>query len=102
MPLRPRRSCAWRSKSTCASSPSWRRASSSSVATKNSARSAPSSRHRPDAMYYELALIAVFVAGGYWGWYFARHDQTRLYGLLMLASAALSGLGFVGERFDKQ
>ena len=52
-------------------------------------------------MYYELALIAVLVAGGYWGWYFARHEQTRLYGLLMLGAAGLSGLGFIGERFDK-
>jgi membrane associated rhomboid family serine protease len=49
-------------------------------------------------MYYELALISVLVAGGYWGWYFVRHDGTRLYGLLQLAAAALSGLGLLGRR----
>jgi membrane associated rhomboid family serine protease/tetratricopeptide (TPR) repeat protein len=52
-------------------------------------------------MYYELALISVLVAGGYWGWYFVRHDPTRLYGALLIASAVLSGLGFLGERLDK-
>lgn len=52
-------------------------------------------------MFYELALIAVGVAGGYWGWYFARHEQTKLYGWLMLVAAVLSVLGFLGERFDK-
>ena len=31
-------------------------------------------------MYYELALISVLIAGAYWGWYFVRHEQTRLYG----------------------
>lgn len=52
-------------------------------------------------MYYELALISVLVAGGYWGWYFARHDQTRLYGYAQLGAAALSGLGLLGQRLDK-
>jgi membrane associated rhomboid family serine protease len=52
-------------------------------------------------MYYELALIAVLIAGAYWGWYFVRHEQTRLYGALQLAAAALSGLGLLGQRFDK-
>jgi rhomboid protease GluP len=52
-------------------------------------------------MYYELALISVLVAGGYWGWYFVRHDQTRLYGALQLAAAGLSGLGLIGHRLDK-
>ncbi len=52
-------------------------------------------------MYYELALISVLVAGGYWGWYFVRHDQTRLYGALQLAAAGLSGLGLIGQRLDK-
>jgi hypothetical protein len=52
-------------------------------------------------MYYELALISVLVAGAYWGWYFVRHDPTRLYGVLLIAAAALSGLGFLGERLDK-
>jgi rhomboid protease GluP len=52
-------------------------------------------------MYYELALISVLVAGAYWGWYFVRHDPTRLYGVLLITAAALSGLGFLGERLDK-
>src|SRR5574338_205223 len=52
-------------------------------------------------MYYELALISVLVAGGYWGWYFVRHEQTRLYGALQLAAAGLSGLGLIGHRLDK-
>src|SRR5689334_11426681 len=52
-------------------------------------------------MYYELALFAVLVAGAYWGWYFVRHDQTRLYGVLQLASAGLSGIGLIGVRLDK-
>jgi membrane associated rhomboid family serine protease len=49
-------------------------------------------------MYYELALISVLVAGGYWGWYFVRHAPTRLYGILQLSAAALSGLGLIGHR----
>jgi membrane associated rhomboid family serine protease len=52
-------------------------------------------------MYYELALISVLVAGGYWGWYFVRHDQTRVYGFLQLVAAGLSGLGLIGQRFEK-
>ncbi|HSD87262.1 MAG TPA: rhomboid family intramembrane serine protease, partial [Kofleriaceae bacterium] len=52
-------------------------------------------------MYYELALISVLVAGGYWGWYFVRHDSTRLYGLLQLVAAGLSGLGLLGRRLDE-
>jgi len=52
-------------------------------------------------MYYELALISVLVAGGYWGWYFVRHDATRLYGVLQLGAAALSGLGLIGAKLDK-
>jgi membrane associated rhomboid family serine protease len=52
-------------------------------------------------MYYELALVAVLIAGGYWGWYFVRHEQTRLYGLLQIVAALLSGLGLLGQRFDK-
>src|SRR5687767_13214664 len=49
-------------------------------------------------MYYELALISVLVAGGYWGWYFVRHAPTRLYGILQLTAAGLSGLGLYGHR----
>ncbi|HEX5060827.1 MAG TPA: rhomboid family intramembrane serine protease [Kofleriaceae bacterium] len=52
-------------------------------------------------MYYELALISVLIAGGYWGWYFLRHEQTRLYGFLQLAAAGLCTLGLIGNRFDK-
>ncbi|HEY5947051.1 MAG TPA: rhomboid family intramembrane serine protease [Kofleriaceae bacterium] len=52
-------------------------------------------------MYYELALISVLVAGGYWGWYFVRHEQTRLYGALQVLAAALCGLGLLGHRLDK-
>lgn len=51
-------------------------------------------------MYYELALISVLVAGGYWGWYFVRHDSTRVYGALQLAAAGLSGLGLYGRHID--
>jgi rhomboid protease GluP len=51
-------------------------------------------------MYYELALISVAVAGGYWGWFFVRQDATRLYGVMMLASAILSCLGLVGRKDD--
>jgi membrane associated rhomboid family serine protease len=53
-------------------------------------------------MYYELALISVLVAGGYWGWYFVRHEQTRLYGALQLVAATLCGLGLIGHRLDKE
>jgi rhomboid protease GluP len=51
-------------------------------------------------MYYELALISVAVAGGYWGWFFVRHPSTRLYGFLQLAAAVLSGLGLLGRKMD--
>lgn len=49
-------------------------------------------------MTYEVVLICVLVAGGYWGWYFTRHDATRLYGALLVASAFLSALGILGIR----
>src|SRR5262245_57484718 len=52
-------------------------------------------------MYYELALIAVLVAGLYWGWYFVRHEQTRLYGALQMIAAVLSGLGLLGRKLDE-
>lgn len=51
-------------------------------------------------MYYELALISVLVAGGYWGWYFVRHDSTRVYGALQLVAAALAGLGLYGRHSE--
>jgi membrane associated rhomboid family serine protease/tetratricopeptide (TPR) repeat protein len=51
-------------------------------------------------MYYELALISVLVAGGYWGWYFVRHDATRVYGALQLVAAALAGLGLYGRHLE--
>src|SRR5437016_3428551 len=52
-------------------------------------------------MYYELALISVLVAGGYWGWYFVRHDALRTYGLMLLAAAGLAGLGLLGRHYDE-
>src|SRR2546423_267952 len=52
-------------------------------------------------MYYELALISVLVAGGYWGWYFVRHDSLRTYGMMLLGAAGLSGLGLLGRRYDE-
>lgn len=51
-------------------------------------------------MYYELALISVLVAGGYWGWYFVRHDTLRTYGLMLLGAGALAGLGLLGRKYD--
>ncbi len=51
-------------------------------------------------MYYELALISVLVAGGYWGWYFVRHDSTRVYGALQIVAAGLSGLGLYGRHIN--
>src|SRR2546427_10190427 len=51
-------------------------------------------------MYYELALISVLVAGGYWGWYFVRHDALRTYGMMLIGSAALAGLGLLGRKYD--
>jgi rhomboid protease GluP len=53
-------------------------------------------------MYYELALIFVLAGGGYWGQYFVRQEQNRLYGILLLGSALLCVLGFIGSRYDKQ
>ena len=52
-------------------------------------------------MYYELALISVLVAGGYWGWYFIRHDTLRTYGLMLIAAAGLAGLGLLGRKYDE-
>jgi rhomboid protease GluP len=49
-------------------------------------------------MYYELALISVAIAGGYWGWFFIRQHATRLYGLMLLGSGVLSCLGLLGRK----
>jgi len=49
-------------------------------------------------MYYELALISVAIAGGYWGWFFVRQHATRLYGTMLLASGVLSCLGLLGRK----
>lgn len=51
-------------------------------------------------MYYELALISVVVAGGYWGWYFVRHESTRVYGALQIVAAVLAGFGMYGRRME--
>lgn len=51
-------------------------------------------------MYYELALVSVLIAAGYWGSYFARHSATRVYGLMQLAAAAMAGLGLVGQKAE--
>jgi rhomboid protease GluP len=49
-------------------------------------------------MYYELALISVAIAGGYWGWFFLRQHATRLYGVMLLGSGVLSCLGLLGRK----
>jgi membrane associated rhomboid family serine protease len=49
-------------------------------------------------MYYELALISVAIAGGYWGWFFIRQGATRLYGAMLLGSGVLSCLGLLGRK----
>ncbi|MFT3691993.1 MAG: rhomboid family intramembrane serine protease [Kofleriaceae bacterium] len=49
-------------------------------------------------MYYELALISVLIAAGYWGLYFVRMPQTRTYGLMQLAACILSGIGLYHRR----
>src|SRR5260221_2364380 len=51
-------------------------------------------------MYYELALISVLIAAGYWGTYFVRHEQTRTYGVMQLGAAALAGLGLLARKTD--
>lgn len=50
-------------------------------------------------MYYELALISVLIAAGYWGFYFVRyHAQVRTYGLMQLGAAFGAGLGLYHRR----
>lgn len=51
-------------------------------------------------MYYELALISVAIAGGYWGWFFVRRESLQLYGGMLLAAALLSVLGLYGHKQD--
>jgi membrane associated rhomboid family serine protease len=49
-------------------------------------------------VYYELALISVAIAGGYWGWFFVRQEASRLYGAMLLGSGVLGCLGLLGRK----
>jgi len=51
---------------------------------------------------YQLALIAVVIAAGYWGVIFLRQQPhgSATFGLMQLAAAALAGLGLLGEKYD--
>ena len=50
-------------------------------------------------MYYELALISVLIAAGYWGLYFVRYPgQGRTYGLMQVGAALAAGLGLYHRR----
>ena len=51
-------------------------------------------------MVYELLLLSVVVACGYWGWFFVRRRPTGspMFGIMQLAAAALAGLGLLGHR----
>lgn len=53
-------------------------------------------------MYYELGLISVVVAGGYWGLYFVRKQPhgTLTFGLMQLAAALLAALGLYAYRTE--
>src|SRR5579862_7689869 len=51
-------------------------------------------------MYYELALISIAIAAGYWGQFFVRQPTLRTYGLMQLGAAGLAGLGLLGRRYD--
>lgn len=50
-------------------------------------------------MTYQLVLISVLIAGGYWGPFFLRRDK-RTFGIMLLGSAGLAALGLVGESED--
>ena len=52
-------------------------------------------------MYYELALISVVIAAGYWGVFFLRQIQTRIYGAMLAGSAAFAGLGLYGRKIEE-
>ena len=51
---------------------------------------------------YQLALIAVVIAAGYWGVIFLRQQPhgSATFGLMQLAAAALAGLGLLGQKYD--
>ena len=53
-------------------------------------------------MTYELVLISVVMAGGYWGQFFVRTRPhgTATFGLMLLAAAVLSALGLAGGEYD--
>jgi membrane associated rhomboid family serine protease len=53
-------------------------------------------------MYYELALLSVVVAGGYWGWFFIRRQPhgTATFGIMQLVAAVLAGLGLLARRYE--
>jgi membrane associated rhomboid family serine protease len=53
-------------------------------------------------MDYELALISVVVAAGYWGWFFTRRRPhgTATFGVMCIIAAALSCLGLLGRHVD--
>ncbi|HEX4421985.1 MAG TPA: rhomboid family intramembrane serine protease [Kofleriaceae bacterium] len=53
-------------------------------------------------MIYELALISVVIAAGYWGWFFLRHSPTTTltFGAMQLGAAVLAGLGLLGRHVD--
>jgi rhomboid protease GluP len=51
---------------------------------------------------YELALISVVIAAGYWGLFFVRQRPhgSATFGAMQLAAAGLSGLGLLGRSYD--
>ncbi len=51
-------------------------------------------------MYYELGLISVVIAAGYWGVYFTRGINTRTYGMMLLGAAGLAALGLYGRKVE--
>jgi hypothetical protein len=51
-------------------------------------------------MYYELALISVVIAAGYWGIYFVRGTHARTYGLMLLGAAGCAALGMYARKTE--
>jgi rhomboid protease GluP len=51
---------------------------------------------------YELALISVVIAAGYWGLFFVRRQPhgTPLYGAMQLGAAALAAIGWIGRHSE--